>query len=153
MEAYLLKEIQLQGSVIMSNNKAVNYGGAILLYVNIYICFQGTSATEFGNNTAHFGGSIMLQNKCHICFKGDSTTVFSNNTADHGGAILSYNNSYISFERNSTTEFINNIAKQGGGIYSQYNCSILKQIFIPSLVIILLIMVAQYGLKKLPYIF
>ena len=70
-----MKEILPQSLAITLTNNA-RQGGTIHSEDNCGIYFEGTSATEFNNNTADYGGSIRSQNKCHISFESYCIEIF-----------------------------------------------------------------------------
>ena len=96
--------------------------GVLYCKNNCHIFFKENSAVLFTDNIAGCGGAINLFADSHVYFEGHSITKFNKITAtDRGGALYLGENSHISFEGNSTTEFSNNAADNGGAIFSDKN--------------------------------
>ena len=94
-------------------------GVSYTVKITVIYIFKENSTVLFTDNIAGCGGAINLFADSHMYFEGHSITIFNKNTAtDRGGALYLGENSHISFEENSTTEFSNSAA-DNGGLYFQ----------------------------------
>jgi len=111
--------------VIFLKNEATN-GGAISVFNNSCISFEGDSTVTFtANNATGNGGAISSVGNCNISFNEDCTVQFTENHADIGGAIHCISHSNVLFEDNSAVTFSENNARYfGGAIFCSYNSSI-----------------------------
>ena len=144
--AYCSISFKENSVVTFSHNKA-SQGGVIYSQLNSHIRFEGFSTVRFVANVAlDYGGAINLFINTFIMFTDYADVIFDGNSAKNGGAVYSdstfstitkttytaLNNnetaftslSNITIAENSSVTFINNTAlKDGGSVYLSHHSS------------------------------
>ena len=146
----LYSHIRFEGlsTVRFVANVAMDYGGAINLFINTFIMFTNYADVIFDGNSAKNGGAVYsdstfstitkttaLNNNetaftslSNITIAENSSVTFTNNTAlkDGGSVYLSDHSSFVLIH-SSKVGFYHNIASDyGGAIYAQSENSLLK---------------------------
>ena len=102
-------------TVIISN--AVD--GALHVWNNSSVTFEGKSTVTFNNNHAKkCGGILEIWTNCDITFEGNSTVTFNNNKVEHnGGTLYIKENSDVLFQGNTMVTINNNQVKDDSGTF------------------------------------
>ena len=102
--------------VTFDNNKA-ECGGALFIDHNSCVRFEGNSTVTINSNQARKGGTLYITHNSNITFNGNPRVTINNNQAENGGAFFMHLNANIKFKGNSTVTFNNNQAKVSGALY------------------------------------